>query len=443
MSEDEGQQQQHSDAPHASSRSHINTIMGDQKEETATAIRNPNLGSEKPALGTLDTIDHPRNRGRQGSADEQLLAEALQRSLRVEKTTGTSGLTTEQSGIADVVTPPSHELSPGMLNNLRGSSSPSYSQVSVGSIGPTTLPGLPPPRTYDLTPVTRNTSGEYAGAAPVTPGEFLHGELLALPADLNEEAPVMPPLKMTVSKPPIVANGLPPEGNEEPLLPSAAVEFPARKFYSFTTREQYEEEVLKQVGTYDLSDDDEDDEDDVDRAMVQPYAPRQRRDNFDIESLPDEELQQIFCTGSDESSTTQHRLAALPLEGRIPSLHLANHLNGSTTSFTSYHTDGDEDEDSLVHIHGDTDDCESLSSSTSNKHSSHDDDEDDPIRRKLRKRKQLLKEERAVEWLQSLDSSQVAEAASSKFLTQPPQVALPRKEAFDLKRITSTPAGHP
>jgi len=451
MSEDEVQNPQHSvhqarpPQPTPSSTSHINTIMGDQHEETATTVGSPNLGSEKAALGTLDTIDRPHSRGgqQQGSAEERLLAEALQRSLRVEKS-GTSGLTTESTGIADVVTPPTHELSPGLLNSLRGSSSPSYSQVSVGSIGPTTLPGLPPPRTCDLTPVTRNTSGEYAGAAPVTPSEFLHGEHLALPADLNEETLGMPPLKMTVSKP-LIASGLPPEGNGEPLLPSAAVQFPARRFYSFTTREQYEVDLLKESGTYDLSDDEDDEEDDVNKVMVQPYAPLMRRDNFDIESLPDEELQQIFCTGSDESSTTQHRLAAVPLEGRIPSLHLANRLQGSTTSFTSYHTDGDEEEDSLVHIHGDADDCESLSSSTSNKLSSHDGDgDDDPIRRKLRKRKQLLKEERAVEWLQSLDSSQVAEAASSKFLTQQsPQVALPRKEALDLKRITSTPAGHP
>jgi len=104
-------------------------------------------------------------------------------------------------------------------------------QVSVGSIDPS-IP-LPFMKPYDLTPVKRNTSGEYV--APVTPGEFLHGEHLALPADLNEDTggPALPPLKMSPTKPPIVAIGLPPEGNEEPpMVP--AIQFPARKFYPFT-----------------------------------------------------------------------------------------------------------------------------------------------------------------------------------------------------------------
>ena len=404
-------------------------LMGDQREEP---MDSPTLA--RAAQAALDTIDCSYNTKEE--SDERHLSEALQRSLHVEKF-GSSGLTTEQKRMADVVTPPIHELSPGMLSSLRGSSSPSYSQVSVGSIGPTVLTGLP--RTFDLTPVTRNTSAEYHTAAPVTPGDFLHGEHLALPADLNEDSP-SPPLKMSVNKhqpPLIVARGLPPEGN----APPEAVQFPARKFFSFTTREQYEEALLLQGETYDLSDDDDDD--DLDKIIVQPYAPRQRRDNFDIESLSEEELQQIFCTGSDESSTTHHRLASIPLGDRIPSLRLANGLRGSITSFTSYNTDGtdNDEEDSLVHIQGDADDCESLNSST---HLRDSYDEDDPIRRKQRKRKQLLKEERAVEWLQSLDSSQVAEAASSKFLLQQQQQpSAPRKQAVDLKRITSTPAGHP
>ena len=410
--------------------------MTDQHEATVVAAKNaPNLVFGRGSLVALETIDHSHTNIEES---ERHLADALQRSLHVEPISST-----EQKRAADVVTPPTYELSPGLLSSLRGSSSPSYSQVSVGSIGPTPVLGLSR-NTYELTPVTRNTSGEYhtTAAAPVTPGDFLHGEHLALPADLNEDTPSPPPLKMSVSSKHhsvIVARGLPPEGN----APPEAVQFPARKFYSFTTREQYEDTLacsMEPGETYDLSDDEDEDPDKA--LFVQPYAPRRRRDNFDIESLPDEELQQIFCTGSDESSTAQHRLSgAFPLEARIPSLRLANRLHGSITSFTSYNTDGtdNDEEDSLVHIHGDADDCESLNSSSHLQDFSHE-DEDDPIRRKQRKRKQLLKEERAVEWLQSLDSSQVAEAASSKFLLQQPSV--PRKQAFDLKRITSTPAGH-
>jgi len=403
--------------------------MGDQ-HKTASSVSDNN--SEKPIQGALDTIDHQATKSRESESVE--LAEALHRTLRVEKSnnlsSSSSALTTESKRASDVVTPPSHELSPGMLNSLRGSSSPSYSQVSVGSIGPS-IP-LPPMKPYDLTPVTRNTSGEYA--APVTPGEFLHGEHLALPADLNEDTPgpSLPPLKMSPTKPPIVAIGLPPEGNEEPpMVP--AIQFPARKFYSFTTREQYEE----MQETYDLSDDDDDEDLDLVKLQAQilkPYAPSRRADNFGIESLPDEELQQIFCT----EGKAPHRLSAIPLEGRIPSLHLANVLHGeSLASITSYCTDGDE-EDSLINIHDDVeDDCGSLNSL------SHHDDDDDPIRRKQRKRKQALKEERAVEWLQSLGSgSEVAEAASSKFLTQRSE-PIPRKAPLELKRITSTPVGQP
>jgi len=451
--------------------------------------------SNMSGLGTIDYPHHslrspppasPVLRHDNDEYDEtQNLAATLQRTLRVERSEAEE-------------TPQQHELSPGLLNSLRGSSSPSYSQVSVGSVGPTTM--LPPTKPCDLTPVTRNTSGEYH--APVTPGgtDFLHGEHLALPADLNETSssssgPSMPPLKIMSSHlhhqpppppAPIIASGLPPHGNEEiPEHTNRLVQFPPRKYYSFTTREQYEQAML-QGEAYDLSDDDDDDDED----KLTPYAPVARPADFDIESLPDEELQQIFAdrhqSSSEDNSESNckapHRLLAapIPLEGRIPSLHLANRLMGdsthslaSTTSLASVNDNDShnltEDEDSVVQLVLDHTDNDDSFWNTNSSHSYDDSGdggaagdtttnpptaaaghagEEDVVRRHLlRKRKQLLKETQAVEWLQSLDSSQVAEAASSKFLltkqpAQQQQKGTP-PAAVPLKRITSTPVGRP
>ena len=169
--------------------------------------------------------------------------------------------------------------------------------------------------------------------------------------------------------------------------PTAAVQFPSRKYYSFTTREQYEEACR-----YDPDSDDDlfipsDDDDDSDndghlKRMAQsisprmgliPYAPDSRPANFDIEQLPEEELKRIFISrgtsGSNVSNvydpnnnasssfdySAEHKSvtntslvsSTIPFGPmRIPSLHMANQLRQDSITSISY-TD-QEDEDSIV-----------------------------------------------------------------------------------------------
>lgn len=383
------------------------------------------------------------------------------------------------TGRRDVVTPPvgltgTPELSPSLLSSLRGSSSPSHSQVSVGSIGHVLTTAALSQHKYDLTPVTRNTSDIYCdvnsknidSVMTITPSSqegYLHGEHLAFPSDLSGtvDGPAMPPLQ------PVHRSNSSSMMTGEPLsqiqishrdveIPGEPVQFPSRKYYSFTTRKQYEEACLQDA---DGSDDDlfnpSDSDDEGYKVGLTPYAPRSRPANFDIESLPEEELKRIFITRDNV------RLAEIPLDQRVPSLHMANHLHGSTTSIS--YTDH-EDEDSIVHLR-DNDDA-SLSSRGSSLYLPAEDDnatteEDDAIiaalQRKQRKRKQRKKEQQAVEWLQSVEADQnvLAEAASSKFLTTglqqqvqqqqqrgQPQAFLRRQSspAVSLQRQISSPA---
>jgi hypothetical protein len=246
------------------------------------------------------------------------------------------------------------------------------------------------------------------------------------------------------------------------------MQFPSRKYYSFTTRKQYEDACLQDGGMDDSDDDlyNRSDSDDDDNGAIgtrlTPYAPRSRPANFDIERVPEEELKRIFITrGSNANNNTDasHRLLTeIPLDQRVPSLHMANHLHGSTTSVS--YTDH-EDEDSVLHLR-DNDDA-SLSSRGSSLYlpaeedmvrvATHVDDSmesivDDEVflllQRKQRKRKQRKKEQRAVEWLQSVEADQniLAEAASSKFLTgsNSPATTFRRQPAIALSRQVSSPS---
>ena len=202
----------------------------------------------------------------------------------------------------------------------------------------------------------------------------------------------------------------------------------------------------------DDSDDDlynpSDSDDELIGVGLTPYAPRSRPENFDIERLPDDELKRIFIT-------RDARLTEIPLGQRVPSLHMANHLHASTTSVS--YTEN-EDEDSVLHLR---DDDASLSSRCSSLYLPAEDDtlhpdtagEDDDIlialrQRKQRKRKQRKKEQSAVEWLQSVEADQndVAEAASSKFLTTsvtsrgPQGLRRQSSPALALQRQISLPA---
>jgi hypothetical protein len=447
----------------------------------------------------------------------------------------TSAVTEQYSGMGrrDVVTPPmgsipsggavvsvhsgstTPQLSPSVLASLRGTSSPSHSQVSVGSApNPTLMNAVlssAQHKHYDLTPVTRNTSDIYCDAKDmntaagndssfmtITPSSqegFLHGEHLAFPSDLSRatlaSGPAMPPLQPVVHRRDSSSSNLradsvttdddndpsflqmdsiPPGGlyrNEIEIPNEPAVHFPSRKYYSFTTREQYEEACR-----YDPDSDDDlfipsdSDDDDIQRITnahkgilprmmgLTPYAPHSRPANFDIEQLPEEELKRIFITRAtnatsanvnDETSAAAADLllssgnqftgaSTIPLEQRIPSLRMANHLLNDSTTSISY-TDN-EDEDSVIRVTSRTgieNDDASLSSLGSNLNlqqmatNTEAEQDDDLITaaklhlRKHRKRKQRKKEQdAAMEWLQSVEAhpdNDIAEAASSKFLT--------------------------
>jgi hypothetical protein len=383
--------------------------------------------------------------------------------------------------------------------------SPSTSQVSVGSVPPSMAASLLPSggaRHYDLTPITRNTSEllahQYVDAAStsiddgygnlVSPEDhgILHGEHLAFPADLSGPdttgltGPSIPKLRsaqraqsvgnlhntiMTASASQATLG----EVQEEEFAIPDPVQFPSRKFYSFASRQQYEQ-AMEQMG---------DDDSTEGHVGLEPYQPSRQEEFGGVGDIPHEELRGIFIArrldtsvSSGSESHANHRLLnPIPMDERqwsIPSIHMAQSLQGTTTSCTE---NTEEDEESLLYVRGDDD--ASLSSRCSSlylpdemageplgsalpmapnrspfprhilqpqvvmnphvlmQHStsraqSEDNDADASeyavhggMAVDRRKRKQRKREERAFEWLQSVQGNNdvLAEAASSKFLT--------------------------
>jgi hypothetical protein len=446
------------------------------------------------------------------------------------------------SAVSQNTTP---QLSPSTISSLRGISSPSNSQVSFGSSNPTLLNSVLSKKHYDLTPVTRNTSSDLycdaknnmnmgsgenldSSVMTVTPSSqqdtdgYLHGEHLAFPSDLSRttvaSGPAMPPLQRVAihrrnSKQQLVCDpsslhhdeivdnndttqyrhidGTVPSGLFHTNIevenqidgPTAAVQFPSRKYYSFTTRDQYEEACRYDPDSDDdlfiPSDDDDSDSDGHLKRMAQsisprmgliPYAPDSRPANFDIEQVPEEELRRIFISrGSSSTSnvydpnnnasssfdySAEHKSisntsllsSTVPFGPmRVPSLHMANQLRQDSTTSISY-TDQEDEDSIIVRINENGDDGSyvnenddaSLSSFGSNLNlqamvSNNEvcgimEEQDDFIvaaklqLRHQRKRKQRRKkeQEKAMEWLQSVEANpenDIAEAASSKFLT--------------------------
>lgn len=323
------------------------------------------------------------------------------------------------SGVAfntRTASPVTESISPTFGGAGQTNSSPSTSQVSIGSVGPTLVASLLNQRHhYDLTPVMRNTTsndirqadnrasyprsdtessrgnhGTHSVVSPETVDEenndFLHGEHLSLPADLSatggDQGPILPNLrKSTIPTLPMqraqsmgrvghVTHGAS-KGTELPHLsekpPPAPVEFPSsRKFYSFTSREQYK-------GLQDHDDDDLSEEESLDeRPDLTPYQPSRQEFAEIEESAPPEELESIFIARrrrssirqnvviegvlreeDEESSQKNHRLLQNPIpmtdrQWSIPSLHMAHRLatDGSLASLTDH---PDEDE-SLLYI---------------------------------------------------------------------------------------------
>jgi hypothetical protein len=327
---------------------------------------------------------------------------------------GVSGLNLRTCSPAQSASPTAGIL--GGVGGLTSSSSPSTSQVSVGSVGPTLVAALLNQRHhYALTPVMRNTAmheveasyatgkgravpGASSAHGVVSPdtveeenGEFLHGEHLSLPADLSstadEDGPILPlrkvagiptfPTMQRAKSLGTVAHALLSQETEKVaavatletsgLPPPAPVDFPGRKFYSFTSREQYQRHG---VGGHVPEDDELSEESLGERPDLAPYMPSRQEFEDVEESAPPEVLDSIFIARRRRSSIARenpqvvvreededgshknHRMLQVPIamtdrQWSIPSLHQANRLatDGSLASLTDH-----PDEDSLLFV---------------------------------------------------------------------------------------------
>uniref|UniRef100_A0A6U3CM90 Uncharacterized protein n=1 Tax=Entomoneis paludosa TaxID=265537 RepID=A0A6U3CM90_9STRA len=379
--------------------------------------------------------------------------------------------------------------------------SPSSSQVSVSSVGPTLVaallnkaPGVAGSAFYDLTPITRNTSAaEIHGTAvpsddPQQPCD--PHEARAQRQDVQDHLS----LPMVVAGSGAVSSGLPPmrvsSGARSQSVTMSAqkapvandlrpVPFPTRtKFFSFSGREEYEEELAQATSAMDVSADHSEghysqvrirqqqqyqqqrqDEDET-GATLTPYQPT--REDAMEELPPEEVLGQIFAarrkySDSLASDGKTHRLSSTEMAyfnngsrsnmSDAPSLHMAHHLgtdNASFTTHTTLNTLGEDDDDSLLYL-GDKSFTthpswtRSESAMALSEHippsASHDPvilegfvldktPSDEPIHDDstiMAVDGRFQREQAALEWLQSLPSQQIAEAASSKFLCSPAQ----------------------
>lgn len=325
----------------------------------------------------------------------------------------------------------------------------------------------PATRHFDLTPITRNTSGAEDDLCMVVSPEdqALVGEHLAMPDNLDKDrGPSFPPLpnnraksvgnlnllSSRITRASNLSKSTTLESTLEPTMEPIA--FPSeRKFFTFTSRQQYENQSLAPTL----------EEHAPPAQPLPPYQPT-RQELMDV-GLAEDEVERIFNTRRD--SLTPDHLATIPLGDRqwsIPSIRMANELHGSIASHTSY----TDEEDSLL---GRDDDTNSLSSRGSlylpdamelgageplgvgvssvfmpsitlngidlivdQSHQPLDPFESDLTTnamngdaRDRRQEKRSRKDEKALQWLRTVEASDdvFAEAASSKFLTQTPKTS--------------------
>ena len=323
----------------------------------------------------------------------------------------------------------------------------------------------PVTRHFDLTPVTRNTFGADDDLCMVvTPDDQgLVGEHLAMPDNLDkEEGPALPPLpnhrakslghldllpsKMTrasnLSKTTTLESTLEPTIMEPIAFPSE------RKCFTFTSRQQYEDQYLAPTS---------------EGGAPPAYQPT-RQELMDV-GLAEDEVERIFTTR--RVSLTPDYLATIPLGDRqwsIPSIRMANELNGSIASHTSYTDDedyllGSRDDDTIslssrgslylpdamelgageplggissvfmpsVTLNGidllDDQRRQLVDPSSENDFTTINARDGDARDRRIEKRSR--KDEKALQWLRTVEASDdvFAEAASSKFLTQTPKAS--------------------
>jgi hypothetical protein len=345
-------------------------------------------------------------------------------------------------------------------------------------------PSVPPPRHFDLTPVTRNTS-EVAGLDfdDAQDDQDLIGEHLAMPSDLGAGADghLLPQPSSLSShhgqraksvghfdlSQMVNQSGLQRSTQLDPKtsLPPPRTGFNADyRHFSFTSRNE------QAAAAAEASDAPQE----FLHHQLTPYTPT-REELMDI-GLNEAQVDKIFTQrrrSSLDSSTSLSK--PIPLDDRqlsIPSLRMAHRVYGSKTSLTDY--TGAEDEDTIFR-----DDDASLSSRGSlylidhpfelgngeslldaplgqapillngldqiqRESSSLGESSDDPTTNALNgegidfaeaKERRALREQNAVEWLRAVQSTSqdvFAEAASSKFLTGQPQ----RVQAPSPKSIT-------
>lgn len=410
-------------------------------------------------------------------------------SYNPHRTTTKSSVTQQLQQMSVNEDPQETQLSEATLDRLRGtghstlhpSESPSTSQVSVGSFHPTMAAAILQPRHYDLTPIARNTSSyddehayvehqpEYATLVSPEERQTLRGEcFLAMPNNLEDTStrPAMPPIRVservksagTLDSPPALKALF-----REPSVATASspkpIDFNAVKHYSFTSREQYEQLQRESREANDNS-------------RKNQYQPSRQDEDYQVGSIPEEELNRIFlprrprsAEDSTEESHQHHRLDhPLSLDERqlsIPSIRMAHHLNSSIASQTDM-TEHTDEEDSILYLKdGDEHSLGSRSfpeeatfsltqNTTSNETTFRTPLEpssvfppriiaDTGMVEDRRKRKLREKEHQVYEWLHSLeaDGDILAEAASSKFLTGA-SVSLP--DPSEMRRQISTPA---
>lgn len=269
----------------------------------------------------------------------------------------------------------------------------------------------------ELTPITRNTStkSDYIDDDHVVSPDdtdALHGEHLALPSDLHDrKAPSMPQFISERCKSVgsiLEHRGMVEHAEEEEdqdrLVP---LKFPSdRQYYSFTSQKQFVATTSFQTG-------------------LKPYQPTRET----VGTFTGEELERIY-----------RQPDPIPVERQwsIPSIHLANHLNGSTTSYTDEEDELGRDDDASLSSRGSSlylpaDDGEEIAKQilplSVARYDDSDDNDADQEDEKPRKRKN--EKESPFDWLRSVESDEgISEAASSKFLTGNMRVPQDRRRSY-------------
>lgn len=270
----------------------------------------------------------------------------------------------------------------------------------------------------------------------VSPEDPLYGEHLALPSDLGDsKGPAMPPLVSSRAKSvgnicehqKMVAHmnsqkTQQEEEEEEEVDYSVPVKFPSdRKYYSFTCQKQFVQETAARASAHAFS-----------QQGLTPYQPRREP----VGDFTVEEIDRIYRQPGQADPIPVDR------QWSIPSIHLANHLNGSTTSYTDEEDDLDnaswssrgnslylpDDEDlgeGILRLKVGVPDYDSDENNDTDADEEEEDDEDEEEPKKQRAKKQS-----PIDWLKTVKSDGLSEAASSRFLTSSTRIPENRRRSY-------------